>query len=330
MYLDSIVVREVPVVDVGITNVTNAPSCPASNYALNTTLHNYNLVPINFAATPVTVTATVSGTAAGTVSTTVNSGTLAAGGNLAVSLPAFTFAQGVYTLEVTTSSPDDGVASNDKITQLQVVNGSPAAPIFTPANPQVCAGGTVQVSTQFTAAAPAPTTMPAVTTGTISVSIPDNTPAGVTNTLSVSGVPATAVLTGISVTLNATHTWNSDLSFNLRAPNGKILNLVNGKGGSGDGFTNAIISSTGTASLPTAATTPVTGTFAADAALGAGATGFVSNASSFADLYNVGNGNWTLAVRDGALGDAGALTGWSITLTYGQPNPVVTWSPVTG
>jgi subtilisin-like proprotein convertase family protein len=330
LYLDSIVVREVPVVDVGITNVTNAPSCPASNYALNTTLHNYNLVPIDFAATPVTVTATVSGTAAGTVSTTVNSGTLAAGGNLAVSLPAFTFAQGVYTLEVTTSSPDDGVASNDKITQLQVVNGSPAAPIFTPANPQVCAGGTVQVSTQFTAAAPAPTTMPAVTTGTISVSIPDNTPAGVANTLSVSGVPATAVLTGISVTLNATHTWNSDLSFNLRAPNGKILNLVNGKGGSGDGFTNAIISSTGTASLPTAATTPVTGTFAADAALGAGATGFVSNASSFADLYNVGNGNWTLAVRDGALGDAGALTGWSITLTYGQPNPVVTWSPVTG
>ncbi|MDT9121412.1 hypothetical protein RSW84_28605, partial [Escherichia coli] len=81
---------------------------------------------------------------------------------------------------------------------------------------------------------------------------------------------------------------NSDLSFNLRAPNGKILNLVNNKGGQGLGFTNAIISSTGTTSLPTATTTPITGTFAADAVLGAGATGFASNASSFADLYNVG------------------------------------------
>lgn len=330
LYLDSIVVREVPVVDVGITNLTNAPNCPANNYVLNATLHNFNLLPIDFAATPVTVTATISGTAAGSVSTTVNSGTLAAGGNLGVNLPAFTFVQGVYTLEVTTSSPDDGVAGNDKITKLQVVNGSAAAPIFTPANPQVCEGGTVQVNTQFTTPAPTPTTMPAVSTGTISVSIPDNTPAGVSNTLTVSGVPATAVLTGISVTLNATHTWNSDLSFNLRAPNGKILNLVNNKGGQGLGFTNAIISSTGTVSLPTATTSPITGTFAADAVLGAGATGFASNASSFADLYNVANGDWTLAVRDRALGDVGVLTEWSITLTYGQPNPMVTWSPVTG
>lgn len=330
LYLDSIVVREVPIVDVGITALTNAPSCPANNYALNATLHNFNLVPIDFAATPVTVTATIAGTATGTLTTTINSGTLAAGGNLAVNLPGFTFAQGVYTLEVTTSSPDDGVASNDKISRMQVVNGSPAAPVFTPANPQVCAGGTIQLSTQFTTPAPTPTTMPAVSTGTISVSIPDNTPTGVTSTLSVTDVPATAVLTGISVRINATHTWNSDLSFNLRAPNGKILNLVNNKGGQGLGFTNAIISSTGTTSLPTATTTPITGTFAADAVLGAGATGFASNASSFADLYNVGNGDWTLAIRDRALGDVGVLTEWSITLTYGQPNPMVTWSPVTG
>lgn len=172
--------------------------------------------------------------------------------------------------------------------------------------------------------------MPAVSSGTINLPIPDGNAAGVNNTLAVTGVPANAVVTGISVTLNATHTWNSDLVFTLRAPNGRILALANGKGGSGDNYTNAVISSTGTASLPTGATSPITGTFAADATLGVGATGFVSNASSFADLYNVGNGNWTLAVRDQVNFDAGTLVSWSITITYGQPHPTVTWTPTTG
>lgn len=333
LYLDSIVVREVPVVDVGITSLTNAITCPASNYALTATLHNYNLVPINFANNPITVTATITGAGSapsGTLTTTVNTGTLAANGNLAVNLPGFTFPAGVYNVELKTTSPDDGVTSNDRITLLMVVNASPAAAVFTPAAPQVCDGGSIQVNTQFTTAAPTPTTMPAVTSGTINLAIPDNTPAGINHTLNVTGVPANAVITGISVTLNATHTWNSDLVFNLRAPNGRVLNLVNAKGGSGDGFTNAIISSTGTTALPTANTTPITGTFAPDAIQNVGATGFESNAAGFSTLYNVANGAWTLAVRDGAAGDIGVLTSWSITITYGQPHPTVTWSPVTG
>lgn len=330
LFLDSIVVREVPVVDVGVTGVSNAPTCPANNLALSATLHNFNLNPIDFSTHPVTVTATITGTATGTVSTVVNSGTLAAGGNLSVALPAFSFAQGVYTIATTSSSADDGVASNDGTSQFVVVNGSPAAATFTPAVPAVCEGGTLLLSTQFTTAAPAPTTMPALASGAINQAIPDASLVGTTHTQTVSGIPAAAVVTGISVTLNATHTWNSDMIFTLRAPNGRVLTLASGRGGSGDGYTNAVISSTGTAVLPSTATTPITGTFAPDGTLGVGATGFVGNASSFADLYSVGNGAWTLAVRDAASGDVGTLVSWSLTITYGQPHPVVRWTPVTG
>jgi subtilisin-like proprotein convertase family protein len=330
LYLDSIVVREVPTVDVGVTALLNAPTCPANNYGLTARLHNFNLLPIDFSVNPITVTATITGPGGTSINTVVNSGTLAAGGDLTVTLPSFSFVQGVYNITTTSSSPDDGVASNDAVSTLLVVNGTPIAAAFTPAQPQVCEGGTVLVNTQFTTPAPAPTTMPAVSSGTINLPIPDGNATGVNSTLAVTGVPANAVVTGISVTLNATHTWNSDLVFTLRAPNGRILALANGKGGSGDNYTNAVISSTGTASLPTGATSPITGTFAADATLGVGATGFVSNASSFADLYNVGNGNWTLAVRDQVNFDAGTLVSWSITITYGQPHPTVTWTPTTG
>src|SRR5690606_37354704 len=127
LFLDSIVVREVPPVDVGITALTNSPRCPVNNLALPATSHNYNLPPIDFGTSPITVTATITGPGGTTLSTEVNSGTLAAGGDLTVTLPAFNFVPGVYTIVTATSSPDDGVASNDANSRFQVVTATPAA-----------------------------------------------------------------------------------------------------------------------------------------------------------------------------------------------------------
>ncbi|MCR6722334.1 MAG: choice-of-anchor J domain-containing protein [Chitinophagaceae bacterium] len=330
LFLDSIVVREIPPVDVGVTATSSLPTCPTNDIQVTATVRNFNLLDIDFSAYPVTVTVDVTGSATTSVSTVINSGTLAAGATQTVTLPGFNLAAGAYTISTSTSSPDDGVANNNALNQFVVVNASPAAAVFTPAAPAVCEGGTLQLNTQFTAPAPAPTTMPAVSSGAINLPIPDGNVVGVNHTLTVSGIPATSVVTGISVTLNATHTWNADLTFTLRAPNGRILTLATNRGGNGDGYSNVIISSTGTATLPAGNTTPITGTFAPDATLGVGATGFAGNATSFADLYSVGNGNWTLAVRDGTSFDAGTLTSWSITITYGQPHPVVTWTPTTG
>lgn len=158
--------------------------------------------------------------------------------------------------------------------------------------------------------------------GTISVVVPDANAAGIGATLPVT-LPAGATVTGVSVNFNMSHTWVSDMVFNLKAPNGQILNLFNRRGGAGVNFTNTTISSAGTASLATAAA-PFTGTFAADAAVGVGPTGQLSTAANFAALYSVGSGDWTLQMRDYAGGDVGTLTSWSITINYTTLVPAVT------
>src|SRR5688572_22327180 len=197
---------------------------------------------------------------------------------------------------------------------------SPSPPGLTPTAASICPGGSVALNT---------TASTITSSGTISVAIPDNSATGVTSTINVTGYPA-APVASISVTFNITHTWDSDLDINLIAPNGNILNLVNNRGGSGDNFVNTVISSAGVVSLATGAA-PFTGTYLADAALGQGPTGFVSNVTLFSDLFSVPNGDWRLAIRDGASGDIGTLTSWSINITpVGGVPPGAVWTPVTG
>lgn len=126
--------------------------------------------------------------------------------------------------------------------------------------------------------------------------------------LTVSGVgtlDATTILQ--SVTFNATHTWNSDITVSLQDPSGTTtILLIDGIGGSGDGFTDCILSDAATTALPTTATPVVTGTFLPLTAL-----------SSFDGLN--ADGDWILNVCDGANGDTGNVTDWS--LTFGPPPP---------
>ena len=163
--------------------------------------------------------------------------------------------------------------------------------------------------------------------GTISVSVPDASTVGTTHTIPVS-LPTGAVITNMRVTMNLTHTWISDMIINLRAPNGQVLNLFNGHGGSGDNLVNTVISSTGTASLASG-TAPFTSTYAATASIGVGPTGNASTAANFAALYGTPNGNWVLAMRDLFGGDLGTLTGWSISFDYtvqGQFGTNMNWT----
>ncbi|TBR18248.1 MAG: T9SS type A sorting domain-containing protein [Chitinophagaceae bacterium] len=203
----------------------------------------------------------------------------------------------------------------------------PAAPTSTgiaPTSAAICPGGSQQLSVT---AVTSPTTV-STSSGTIAVVIPDATAAGVTHTIPVSGIPAGVTVSSISVNFNISHTWNSDLVINLIAPNGKILNLVNQRGGSGDNFVNTVISSTSTTSLGTG-TSPFTGTFAADGILNTGPTGMLSNVNGFSNLFSTPNGDWKLAFRDLWGGDEGTLTSWSIDITYGTGVGGI-WTPITG
>jgi len=336
LFIDDISVKVAPKVDVGVTGLT-MPSltCPASGVFVRAKVRNFNTVPINFGTYPVTVTATITGAGTGTLTTTLDAddGTLAPGEIREVYLsPSFNFtAAGIYNVTTKTISPDDTEPGNDAYTTSFNVSPNPTTPIITPSTAAICIGSGVTLNTQFTNPPPPAVTLPAVSSGAITVNVPDASAIGATHSIPVTTVPAGATVTGVSVTINMTHTWINDMVINLRGPSGtNVLNLFNRRGAAAaPNLTNMTISSASSTSLATGAA-PFTGTFAADAAIGVGPTGGVSNVNNFLAISGIGNGNWTLVMMDNAGGDLGILTSWSITLTYQMLNPVVTWTPVAG
>ena len=145
--------------------------------------------------------------------------------------------------------------------------------------------------------------------------------------------------------------------FNLKAPNGQILNLykhnTNTDNGAASiptaGFYNAVANATSAVSFVSVPTpyrygqTAPAGPYKADALNGVtnpGYTimdpnGFVSNAANFAALYSTPNGAYTLAMADGGPGDVGTLASWSITIDYTTPGTTgstlsYVWSPLAG
>ena len=203
------------------------------------------------------------------------------------------------------------------------------APTISPAAPTICFGSVPQA---LTVTAPSALGAPVNVTFTstdVPKLVPDGVAAGINSVNPVSGIPAGAVINSMSVNFTMTHTWDSDMGINLVAPNGQVLNLVNRRGGSGDNFTNTTISSTGVVAIASG-TAPFTGTYSADAAIGVGATSFLSTAANFAALYSTPNGTYQLSMRDYATPDPGNLVSWSITINYSPsiPQPVI-WTPST-
>ncbi|MFT3911039.1 MAG: GEVED domain-containing protein [Ferruginibacter sp.] len=203
------------------------------------------------------------------------------------------------------------------------------------------AGSPVQLSITNVTGAP-----PIFPSGPLNITIPDADPAGITNTIVVPPPPPGGVITDMKVTLNIAHTWVGDLSINLKAPNGNILNLdyfltaTGGPGTASTGFTNTNISSTST-DLLSDGSDPYTDTFGPDGVTtvppGFPPTGATSigdaTVSTFADLYSVPDGNWTIGMYDGFAQDEGQLLNWTLTFTYSvSPFLPVTgvWEPSTG
>ena len=225
----------------------------------------------------------VGGTATGGTWTSNSGGTFSPNANTlnATWTPAAGFS-GAATLTLTTTGGSCGTASASKV---QNVTATPPVITITPASATICNGAIQKIyasnTDNFTASS-----------GTINLAIPNNSATGAANAINISTFPAGAKITGISVIFNVAHPEVADLQMNLRAPNGKVLNLANRpSGGAGGNFTNTVVSSTGT-TLFSSATSPFTGTFKADAGASIGATGQVSNATLFSELYSVINGDW--------------------------------------
>lgn len=121
--------------------------------------------------------------------------------------------------------------------------------------------------------------------------------------VTVSGLATTIDTTSFGleqVCINLTHTWDSDLTIRIVAPDGTTVNLAAGVGSSGDDFTNTCFRWDATTSIG-AGSPPFTGTFKPS-----GQMGLVNNGQN-------PNGTWKISVSDGASGDEGNVISYSIT-----------------
>lgn len=142
-----------------------------------------------------------------------------------------------------------------------------------------------------------------------SVAIPDNAPTGVDIPLAVN---KTGVIGDINVSLNITHTFDSDLSVSLIAPNGQSVLLVSKRGSSGQNFTNTLLDDEATADVSTGSA-PFTGSYQPEQLL------------STLDGLPI-SGTWKLRVVDTADGQIGGVISYSLLVQ----ERLVTCVPVPG
>jgi len=168
----------------------------------------------------------------------------------------------------------------------------------------VCLGQTVQLGA--TATSVGSTNQVVTLNNTTSLAIPDNNPTGASSTITISNInPITlGANTIVSVSLNISHTYDSDLLIQLISPSGSTINLCNRRGGSNDNFTNTVFTSTA-ANTIASGSSPFTGSYRPEAA--------------FSALTGNSNGVWTLKVIDQDASDVGTLLNWSLSINNSLP-----------
>lgn len=176
--------------------------------------------------------------------------------------------------------------------------------------PIVVAGGDVTICNGQSIALSGSVLMNSVVNSTPALTIPDMDPAGVTTTLLITNAMVQASqITG--VTVNITHSWDSDLSLFLIAPDGSSIELTSGNGGAGDNYVNTYFTNSGTSI--TAGIAPFTGVFTPEI--------------PFSNLTGTANGTWTLWAIDNATSDIGTINSWSITYGTAASSAIYSWSP---
>ena len=133
--------------------------------------------------------------------------------------------------------------------------------------------------------------------GNVNLAIPDGV-GNLTATQALGGVSAS--ISSVTVTLNITHSFDSDLTAYLVSPAGVQIQLFSHVGGSGTNFTNTVFSD------------------AASTAIAAGAAPFSGSfrpAQPLSVLDGLSpDGTWQLIVADGVSGDSGTLNNWTLTI----------------
>jgi subtilisin-like proprotein convertase family protein len=121
-----------------------------------------------------------------------------------------------------------------------------------------------------------------------------------TTTVSSLNIPTDLAISKLTVQLNISHTYDSDLYIYLISPAGRAVLLSNRRGGAGDNFSNTVFDSTAGTSI-TSGFAPFSGIFRPEGSLS------VLNGLD-------AKGTWQLVVQDRASLDQGTLNRWSITV----------------
>ncbi|NHM07961.1 hypothetical protein G4D82_12070 [Flavobacterium sp. CYK-4] len=162
--------------------------------------------------------------------------------------------------------------------------------------------------------------------GVLNLAIPDNSATGVSKILTVSGLPTSATITKVNVGININHAWLKDVEVVLKAPNGNYIALAADQGPNAVGaYVNTVITSDASAPVLSTSSTPITGTYRANATAASGLkASFGTNlTTAFSDLFSMANGDWTVLVYDDGANDLGTFVDCSITLTYTIANAIV-------
>src|SRR2546421_1556435 len=163
-----------------------------------------------------------------------------------------------------------------------------------------------------------PFTIPTGTSGTAGAydaadlpkAIPDN--GNISSSVAVNGG---GLAKGVTVRLREIdHTYDSDLKIELIAPDGTTVVLVDRRGGSGNNFTNTVLSDTASQAIASASA-PFTGTYRPEQPL-----------STF-DGHPVA-GTWQLKVSDESASDIGVIKAWGADIAPAvcTTNPVASFT----
>lgn len=135
-------------------------------------------------------------------------------------------------------------------------------------------------------------------TGTGGCTVAPQTTGGTIFNCTVSGLTSTACLRLSGITVNFTHTFDSDIDMFLVSPTGQILELSTDNGAGNDNFTNTRFCDTATTNI-TAGAAPFTGIFLAEGSLTATVCGTTvqPNVTSLSGI-TVANGTWSLLIID--------------------------------
>lgn len=115
-------------------------------------------------------------------------------------------------------------------------------------------------------------------------------------------------ITDVNVTIDLTHSWNSDLDITLVGPDGTTVDLSSDNGGSSDNYAGTVFDDDAADPI-TSGTGPFSGSFSPEQPLS------VFNGTG-------ASGTWTLEIVDDTGGDSGNLSSWSLEICGTQQTDI--------